>query len=103
MNELKDSNRLREVIEVVNIILAILAKPATTIDVFRPIDEYAKEVLNQTIVTKVYCSFSFIDDVVYLFAQSKDCTLQNILSLWETLAVEQSKRAVLAGQVTLKT
>ena len=29
----------------------------------------------------------------------QECTLENILSLWETLAVEQSKRAVIAGQV----
>ena len=36
-----------------NTILAILAKPTTAVDAFRPIDEYAKEVLNQSLTTKV--------------------------------------------------
>ena len=36
-----------------NTILSILAKPTTGVDAFRPIDEYAKDVLNQDVTTKV--------------------------------------------------
>ena len=31
--------------------------------------------------------------------QVKNCTLSNVISLWETLEVEQARRAVLADQV----
>lgn len=53
VNELKDSNKLREVLEIVNTILAILAKPTTVYDAFRPIGEYAEVVLHQTLPTQV--------------------------------------------------
>ena len=31
--------------------------------------------------------------------QVKNCTLSSVISLWETLEVEQARRAVLANQV----
>ena len=54
INELKDLNKLREVLEIVNTILAILAKPTTAHDAYRPISEYAEEVLHQKLPDKVY-------------------------------------------------
>lgn len=41
----------------------------------------------------------FALNVTLLNFQVKNCTLSNIISLWETLAVEQAKRAVYANQV----
>ena len=33
--------------------------------------------------------------------QVKNCTLSSVISLWETLEVEQARRAVLANQVRI--
>ena len=72
-----------------NTILAILAKPTTAVDAFRPIDEYAKEVLNQSLTTKV-CSIYIIrmmqfSKASYWFAVSSyhlsDITVQMPLCL----------------------
>ena len=53
-----------------NTILAILAKPTTAVDAFRPIDEYAKEVLNQALTTKVYmCMCVCVCIYIYIYTR----------------------------------
>ena len=47
IKELNDSNRLREVLEMVNTMLAILASATTTDDASRTIGQYTEELLKQ--------------------------------------------------------
>ena len=53
IKELNDSNKLSEVLEIVNTILAILAGTTTTDDPSRPIGEYAEELFKQKLPPKV--------------------------------------------------
>ena len=53
IKELHDSNKLREVLEIVNTILAILASTKTTDDSSRSIGEYAEELFKQKLPPKV--------------------------------------------------
>lgn len=54
VDELNDSNKLREVLEVVNTILTILANPTTKDNAYRPIGQYAEEVLKHKLPSKVW-------------------------------------------------
>ena len=56
IKDLKDSNKLREVLETINTILAFLASTTTTDDPSRSIGEYAEELFKQNLpsmVTKI--------------------------------------------------
>ena len=53
INDLNDSNKLREVLEIVNTMLAILASTTTTDDPSRSIGQYAEEVFMQKLPSKV--------------------------------------------------
>ena len=53
IKELHDSNKLREVLEIVNTMLAILASTATTDDPSRSIGQYAEELFKQKLPPKV--------------------------------------------------
>ncbi|XP_065899490.1 E3 ubiquitin-protein ligase rnf213-alpha-like isoform X3 [Dysidea avara] len=85
IDELGNSNRLREVLEIINTILTILANPTTKDNAYRPIGQYAEEILKHKLPAKI-----------------KNCNLSNAISLWETIAVEQAKRAVLDDQDPFK-
>ena len=79
--------------------LAILASTTTTNDASRTIGQYAEELFKQKLTPKVNGDNFRLLLMPRLISQVKNCTLSNVISLWETLAVEQAKRAVLANQV----
>ena len=53
IKELNDSNRLREVLEMINTMLAILASTTTTDDASRTIGQYTEELFKQKLTPKV--------------------------------------------------
>jgi len=54
IKELHDSDKLREVLETVNTMLAILASATTTDDPTRSIGQYAEELFKKKLPSKVY-------------------------------------------------
>ena len=53
INELRDSNKLNEVLEIVNTILTIIANQTAKDKSERTIGEFADQILNQKVVSKV--------------------------------------------------
>ena len=102
--ELRTPDRLRESLDVVDIVLGFLSSGGSKTD--KPLRDYIDKVIRmrrRPFSLKVCIVVIFLNENFFslLYQAREYCRLTHILSLWETLSVELSRQTCLLGQVTI--